>query len=319
MNKKNILIFGLSIILFISIFNLNSYCEENKKVISLSGAWALYPMAVRWAEEYKKINPDIKIDISAGGAGKGISDALSNIVDIGMVSRDINEEEIKKGALAIAVTKDAVVATVNAKNPFIKEILSKGMKRENFKDIFLTTKIQNWNDIYKTPKLKKTPKINVFTRSDACGAAETWAKYFGAKQENLKGIGIFGDPGIAGAVIKDVLSIGYNNIGFAFDNKTKKMIKGLKVVPIDINENGKIDAEENFYDDISKIVNAIAKGVYPSPPARNLFFVSNGKPKSQIVKDFIKWVLSDGQKFVFEAGYINLNKDTLNKQIELIK
>ena len=39
-------------------------------------------------------------------------------------------------------------------------------------------------------------KINVYTRSDACGAAEMWAKYMGKKQEDLKGIGIYGDPGM---------------------------------------------------------------------------------------------------------------------------
>src|SRR6185503_18872142 len=74
--------------------------------ITISGAFALYPMAVRWAEEFKKLNPGVKIDISAGGAGKGITDVLSGTADIGMVSRDINPEETKKGAYPIAVTKD---------------------------------------------------------------------------------------------------------------------------------------------------------------------------------------------------------------------
>ncbi len=50
--------------------------ENTKGTISLSGAWALYPMAVRWAEEFRKIYPDVRIDLSAGGAGKGITDAL---------------------------------------------------------------------------------------------------------------------------------------------------------------------------------------------------------------------------------------------------
>ena len=41
--------------------------------IRVSGAWALYPMAVRWSEEFKKIHPKVRIDISAGGAGKGVA------------------------------------------------------------------------------------------------------------------------------------------------------------------------------------------------------------------------------------------------------
>ncbi len=43
----------------------------------------------------------------------------------------------------------------------------------------------------------------MYTRSDAAGAAETWAKYFGKKQEDIQGVAVFGDPGLALAVKKD--------------------------------------------------------------------------------------------------------------------
>ena len=43
--------------------------HELKGEIQLSGAFALYPMAVKWAEEFRKIHPKVRIDISAGGAG----------------------------------------------------------------------------------------------------------------------------------------------------------------------------------------------------------------------------------------------------------
>jgi len=55
-----------------------------------------------------------------------------------------------------------------------------------------------------------------YTRSDACGAAENVAKFFGKKQEDLLGVGVFGDPGLAQAVKKDPLGIGINNIGLRF-------------------------------------------------------------------------------------------------------
>jgi len=76
--------------------------------IRVSGAWALYPMMVKWAEEFKKVYPQVRIDLSAGGAGKGITDALSGLVDIGMVSRELRPEEIDQKAFYIPVVKDAV-------------------------------------------------------------------------------------------------------------------------------------------------------------------------------------------------------------------
>ncbi len=277
--------------------------------ISISGAFALYPMAVKWAEEFRKINPGVKIDISAGGAGKGIADALSGMVEIGMVSREINPEELKKGAYPIAVTKDAVVAVVSDKNPLLKDILAKGLKKDAGNQIWITGKYKGWSQAF---GIKSTIPIHIYTRSDACGAAEMWAKYFGKKQEDLLGVGVFGDPGLAQAVKKDPLGIGFNNIGYAYDASTKQPIKGLRVVPLDLNNNGKVDADENFYNNMNELIAAIASGKYPSPPARELYFVTKGSPKNnKVLTEFIKWVLTDGQKYVHDAGYIALPKEKI--------
>src|SRR4026208_2087319 len=86
--------------------------------ITLSGAYALYPMVVRWGEEFQKLHPGVKIDVQGGGAGKGMNDALSGTVAFGMVSREIAPEEVAKGAFGIAVCKDAVIPTINPNNPY---------------------------------------------------------------------------------------------------------------------------------------------------------------------------------------------------------
>jgi phosphate transport system substrate-binding protein len=284
--------------------------------ITLSGAFALYPMAVKWADEFKKLHPKVKIDITAGGAGKGMTDVLNNMVDIGMVSREVYPEEIKKGAFAFAVAKDAVVAVVNSNNPAINDILSKGMKKDAGNNIWITGKYKSWSQAFAT---KNAAPIHVYTRSDACGAAEVWAKYYGKKQEDLLGSGVFGDPGLALAVKKDQLGIGFNNIGYAYDHTTKKQVAGIRVVPIDLNNNGKIEADENFYDTMDNIVNAIAAGKYPSPPARELYFVTKGKVNNKLVAEFIRWALTDGQKYVNESGYIALSKDKLAREAEKLK
>lgn len=290
--------------------------KELKGTITTSGAWALYPMVIRWAEEFHKIHPKVKIDVAAGGAGKGMADALAGIVDIGKVSRDIYPEEIKKGAWWVSVTKDAVVPTVNENNLVLEDLLLKGVKKEIFTGIWITGKIKNWGEVIDR---KTKHSIHVYTRSDACGAAKTWAKYLGKNQEDLLGVGVYGDPGLAEAVKKDILGIGFNNINYVYDAKTKSQAKGIKVLPIDLNSNGLIDEDEDFYNTRDEIVNAIATGKYPSPPARDLHFVSNGKPKREVVIEFIKWVLTEGQKYVPESGYINLTEEKLQEGLKKLE
>lgn len=281
--------------------------------ISISGAWAMYPLVVKWAEEFRKEHPKVLIDISAGGAGKGIADVLAGMVDLAMVSRDITPIEVDRNAWYISVAKDAVIATFNSSNPNRAIILEQGLMRRHFQDLFLTAGPKFWSD-YLQGRGQGT--VNVYTRSDACGAAEVWAHYLGKAQEDLSGIGVFGDPGIADIVRNDVMGVGYNNIAFAFDIGTRRPFQGLSVIPVDLNENGVIDPQENFYGTLDELMDAISNNIYPSPPARNLFFVSNGQPKNIAAIEFLFWVLTKGQAFVTEAGYVGLSEQILVTQKE---
>ncbi|MBU0759603.1 MAG: extracellular solute-binding protein [Candidatus Omnitrophica bacterium] len=317
---SSLLVIGLLLGMEIQLNHAEAKKEESEGTITMSGAWALYPMAVKWAEEFQKIHPKVKIDVAAGGAGKGMADALASVVDIGNVSRDIYPEEIKKGAWFVAVTKDAVVPTVNENNPLKEEILLKGIKRKDFIRIWIAGDVTDWKDVVSvSEKVSGKTDLHVYTRSDACGAAKTWAKYLGEKQEDLLGVGVYGDPGVAEAVRKDVLGIGFNNINYAYDAKSKRQVKGIKVLPIDLNGNGRIDEDEDFYNSRDEITEAIATGKYPSPPVRDLHFVSQGKPKRKVVTEFIRWVLTEGQKYVPEAGYINLTEEKLQEGLKKLE
>jgi len=183
--------------------------QKLEGTITLSGAWALYPMVMKWSEEFRKLNPDVRFDISAGGAGKGIADALADMVDIGMVSREIYPAEVQKGAWFIPVTKDAVIPVINLSNPLFKELMKKGVRKSALVRIWLDEEPPTWSELLGG---KGGVQVHTYTRSDSCGAAETWALFLGKKQEDLMGIGVFGDPGLNEAVRKDALGIGFNNI-----------------------------------------------------------------------------------------------------------
>lgn len=277
--------------------------------IRISGAWALYPMVVRWGEEFNKVHPKVRIDISAGGAGKGVADALAELVDIGMVSRELRVEEIQKGAFYVPVVKDAVFPTINSNNPVLKNLTAKGIRKSILIDLWVHGKVLTWGEILGG---NSTEKINVYTRSDSCGAAETWANYLdGNHQEDLKGVGVYGDPGLADAVKQDPAGIGYNNLNYAYDTNSGLPAQGLQVIPIDINENGRVDPGEELKTK-EDAIKAVREGIYPSPPARVLYLITKEGFKGP-AKEFIKWILTSGQQNIEEVGYIKLN-DTQMKE-----
>jgi phosphate transport system substrate-binding protein len=285
-----------------------------KGKITISGAFALYPLTVKWAEEFQKLHPRVTVNVSAGGAGKGMTDALSKMVDLGMYSKSVSPEERAKGAWWIAVAKDGVLPTINANNPVLADLKKKGLTKQKLYNIFITGSIKTWGQAVGN---NSKVELQAFTRSDACGAADMWAKYLNnKKQEDLLGLGVNGDPGVADAVRRNIEGIGFNNLGFVYEMQTRKIYQGLDVIPIDLNENGKIDPDEDFYGSMDEVMKAINDGKYPSPPARDLYLVSGGKPENALVKKFLKWILSDGQKYVNEAGYVTIKPEQITKELQ---
>ena len=180
--------------------------------ITISGAWAIYPTVVAWAEAFQKKYPGVRIDVSAGGAGKGggynrgaggYRDGLARSRS-GGTAKDIR---------AVYILKDAIFPAISEKSFYLQELLEKGIKRQTLADIYIAGTATRWGQIIGT---KADKPIHVYTRADSSGAAASWAAYFGKKQEDLRGVGVYGDPGLLDAVKRDPVGIGYSNFGFVF-------------------------------------------------------------------------------------------------------
>jgi phosphate transport system substrate-binding protein len=314
-NKKMIATIAFFII-FISGFS-GCVQQDGKNTIKVSGAFSLYPMMVIWAEQYQKLHSEIQIEISSGGAGKGMSDAIAGIVNLGMVSRDIRPEETNQGVIGVSVVKDAVLPTINANNPYIDTILQNGLTKQQLHDIFITGSITTWGQLLNT---SSSEPIRVYSRSDPCGAAETWAHYLGDYTQDdftTRASKVKDDPGVAGAVISDTLGIGYNNVNYIYSYDTKKPYAGIKPVPIDHNENGTIDSEEDFYETRDDVVNAEITGALPTPPSRYVYLVTKNA-FTGITKEFVEWILTEGQQYVISGGYGTLSNETIAEQLQII-
>ena len=271
--------------------------------ITVSGAFALYPMMTVWADEFTKLHPNVQFDVQGGGAGKGMTDTLAGAVEIGMISRSIKPEEEAQGAFWVPVAKDAVFPVVSKSNPVLSDLTSKGITKEMFNKIFITGEAKTWGDVIGKPEVKD--EIHVYTRSDSCGAADQWSLFSGGKvQADLLGIGVNGEPALVDTVVKDALGIGYSNLNSVFDVTTGKLVEGAVVPPIDINDNGKADTNE-YYQTKDEAVKVIADGIYPSPPARFENLATKGKPTG-LTLAFIQWIVTDGQKLLGQAGYVPL-------------
>lgn len=320
--KKMKILTTVIIISMVGILSLSGCTNQQEETtIKVSGAYSLYPMMVVWAQQYHTLHPDINIDVSSGGAGKGMADALAGSVNLGMVSRDVTTAEANQGIVAVAVVEDAVLATINTENPVLNNILEKGLTKQQLREIFINYTIPTWGQLF--GDANNTDPIKVYSRSDPCGAAEAWVKYLGDyTQDDIPTIEqitkVKGDDSMSKSIASDPLGIGYSNVNYIYSNTTKAPKEGIAVIPLDLNENRMIDPNESFYESRDDVVNAELNNTLPSPPSRLVYLVTLNN-FTGATKDFVQWILTDGQHYTFDNGYGAVPTDILDDQLQILE
>jgi phosphate transport system substrate-binding protein len=310
----------LSVIIFAGCHNTDSGSgtvsqEDSDKAIlkgqiTISGAYALYPLINEMAADFMELNPGVKIEVSGVGTGEGIADLLAGKVNLAMISRPLSDEELDKGIWSIPVAKDGVAPIVNAKNPQIDKLLSQGLSPEEFMRLFTSETSMTWKDVLEGGS---NEKVDVFIRSDQSGAAEIWSAFFYKKTTDLRGKMVGGDEEMIRSIQDNPLSIGFCNLSYAFERVTGEKIPEIQIVPADLDFDNKIERKEVLpFSNLKEAHRSLWLGIYPHNLCRELTIGAMGKPTDPVITGFLRFVLGDGQNNVEENGYCPLNNVYLN-------
>ena len=77
-------------------------------------------------------------------------------------------------------------------------------------------------------------------------------------------------------------------------------------------------AMEEVIQTLQQAAEAVSTGRYPSPPARVLNLVTRGKPTG-LTQTFIIWILTEGQAFVPEAGFVQVAPEALSEALDKLR
>jgi phosphate transport system substrate-binding protein len=290
--------------------------SDLKGSFSISGAFALYPLIARLADEFMAIHPGVKIEVSKIGTGEGITSLLSRKCQLAMISRPLTDEEKGAGIWVIPVAKDGVAPIVNQKNPNIEKILNMGLSPDEFLHIFVSGKQMTWGEVLGTDS---RDKIAVYTRADESGAAELWAGFIYKKSTDLRGIGVTGDDEMIKSIQENPLAIGFCNFSYAFDTSTGERIKDVQIIPCDLDFDNNIDRIEVPFVNLEEAHRSMWLGFYPEQLCRELTLGSVGKPKDPVVIEFLTYVLGKGQSDVKKVGFCPLNNVYINYALDFLK
>jgi phosphate transport system substrate-binding protein len=308
--------------------------------IQINGAGATFPNPIysKWFDEYNKMHPSVEINYQSLGSGAGIRQVTAQTVFFGATDGPMTDEQLKAAPgpiLHFPTVLGAVVPVYNIPG-LTTELKFSGSL---LADIYLG-KITKWNDpaIAKLNGGAKLPSsdITVVHRSDGSGTTYIFADYLAKVSPEWKtkvgvgqspnwptGIGGKGNEGVSGLVTQTPGSIGYVELIYALQNKISygpvqnaagEFVKG-SVAAVTTAAAG---AAANMPADFRvSITNAPGKGVYPISSFTWFLLYEDAKDKAQakIMVDFVKWALTDGQKFAPALGYAPLPESVVKLEM----
>jgi len=308
--------------------------------LQINGAGATFPNPIysKWFDEYNKKNPNVRINYQPIGSGGGIRQVTAQTVFFGATDGPMTEEQILAAPGKILHLPTVLGADVPVYNlPGVSgEIKFTGPV---LADIYLG-KITKWNDpaIEKLNAGTKLPAtdITVVHRSDGSGTTYIFVDYLAKASPEWKkrvgvatsvnwptGVGGKGNEGVAGLVQQVPGSIGYVELIYALQNKiaygSVQNLAGefVRATVQSVTAAAAGAAAKMPADFRVSITNAEGKGVYPISSFTWLLLYENPKDKAQskAMVEFVKWALSDGQKFAPELGYAPLPAEVVKMEL----
>ena len=273
--------------------------KENKKPVTISGSQFTYPLIERWIAEYSKINPDFKIQL-----GNNQNDGTQ--ADLTIIAHTPEKEEIGDNKTLVKVGRYAILPITNEKNQLFSKELKKGIKTDRLKTIFLKEDIEDDPE-----KEAKEPEYTVYTKTPQSSAAIVISGFLGKPADELQGIYVTGDDKyLVSSVLEDSTSVSYNNLSLIYDLSKRTPLRGVKILPIDLNNNGRLDKEEQIYENIDQVITFLEASKKTLVPTDYLSFVATKQVLSSEVSDFVKWVKENGQQYNHQYGFLSNNERT---------
>ena len=316
-------------------------CGAAAQAINGAGATFPYPIYSKWFSEYNKVNPKVQINYQSIGSGGGIRQLSNQTVFFGATDGPMTPEQMQQApgkVLHLPTVLGAVVPIYNL--PGVKTELK--FSGQILADIFLG-KITKWND----PALVKLnagvslpgTDITIVHRSDGSGTTYIWVDYLSkVSPEWLKKVGVNtsvnwpsglggkGNEGVAGLVSQTPGSLGYVELIYALQNKiaygaVQNMDGEFVSASIQAVTAAAGAAVKSMPKDFRvSNTNAPGKGVYPISSFTWLLLYENPKDKmqSKAMVDFMKWALTDGQKFAADLGYAPLPAEIVKLEMDAL-
>lgn len=284
--------------------NLNAVNKdgtEGENTLSIVCSSDLNNLARQWAGDFSAIHPEIKIEIITADKND-FPGYLNSDKSIGLISGQYDEAVGESIRWRIIIGREIVVPVINKNNPYLDKINEAGISPENLSRLFQSGRKSTWGNLLGN---KEEHPVNIYMHSNGTvlslvgkftghpGEQEITEKYTDGKQ-------------FAESIANDPYGIGFCCLNQIIESESGNLIDEIRLLPIDNNNNGRIDHFESIYTNLADFYRGVWIGKYPKSLISNLYSVAASAPSNEAEISFLKWAVTDGQHIVGLLGFNEL-------------
>jgi hypothetical protein len=248
----------------------------------------------KWVAEYTKINHDAAFRIVTGKA-------TNTEHQISFVTEQADD--------AVFVARYAVLPVVTKSSEAAQLLGSKRLNAKKLKSLFFVK--DEFDDDTKESKAEQA--LHIYTGNSQQSASRAYAQSFKQETSSFKGKKISGDDHFLNtALSRDPLGIAINSLSNIFDLQSRQLRSDLAIVPLDIDKHGEQILDEARLDDIILLLEQQQFAEIPTGKIGLSYNHHDG-----ILNQFVRWILTDGNKYVHEYGLLQLSQKEVTAQLRL--
>jgi phosphate transport system substrate-binding protein len=336
-----VLCFVLAGALMVGCTSSHKESAESNHIIG-AGSSFIYPIMGHWIADYSKSHPGLQINYQSIGSGGGIRQLKEGTVDFAASDAALGDQELQTMLPLVQIPESAGPVCVTYNLPELKAPLR--LSGTTLAKIFLG-EIKTWQD----PAIKKdNPGVNlpnhtviISHRADGSGTTNIFTTYLAKVSPEWEqkvgkglavnwpvGLGGKGSEGVTGLVKQTAGAIGYVELSYASENHLPvaeiQNEAGNWVEPSPSSATAAIGA---FQAELEKDVRApvvdppaSAKDAYPIVGLTFLLVPKQPKDaaKGQVVKDFVQFVITQGQNSAEQLEYAKLPSSLAEQDQKLL-
>jgi phosphate transport system substrate-binding protein len=312
MNKKITIIIAMTL-LIMSCGDKKDRAEGNSKegttlsgTIKVDGSSTVFPVTEAVAEEFRTVQPKVKVTIGVSGTGGGFKKFSRGETNISNASRPIKDKEKAACAenninyLELEVAYDGLAVLVNPKNDWVDSFTVEELKK--IWEPAAQGKIMKWNQI--RPEWPNE-EIHLFGPGVASGTYDYFTEAIVGKSGSSRGdfTASEDDHVLVQGIAGDKYSLGFFGLAYYTENKDKLTLIGV----------------HNGEKVVKPTLETVSNGTY-SPLSRPLFiYVNSTSIKQPEVIEFVNFYIENAGELSKDVGYIPLPTDNYAKQKENFK